>query len=217
MGYPGNLNVQVIYSLTSNNELTIAYHATTDKETPVMLTNHAFWNLGGEGSGTINNHVLTINADSCIEIDSTLIPTGEIVPVEGTVFDFREGKSIAEGLAKQSENKQLQNGKGYDNNWPLNKEYGEMSFAGSVFEPESGRMMEVYTEEPLLLFYGGNFLNSSDTGKYGKSFKFREAFCLETQHYPDSPNHSNFPSIILKAGETYHTMTIYKFKTYSNE
>lgn len=212
MGYPGNLDVEVTYRLNPANELLIAYEAVTDKRTPVMLTNHAFFNLGGEGSGTINDHVLEINAEHFIVVDSTLIPTGEIAQVEGTVLDFRKPKRVGEDLPKQTESQHLRNGGGYDHNWILDKEYsGKMSFAGSILEPESGRKLTVYTEEPVLLFYGGNFLDGSDTGKSGKPYQYREAFCLETQHYPDSPNHDHFPSIVLAAGEVYQTSSIYAF------
>lgn len=212
MGYPGNLNVEVTYRLSPANELLISYEAVTDQRTPVMLTNHAFFNLGGESSGSINDHVLEINADRFIVVDSTLIPTGEIAQVEGTVLDFRKPKRVGEDLPKQVENQHLRNGGGYDHNWVLNKDYpGKMSFAGSILEPESGRKMTVYTEEPVLLFYGGNFLDGSDTGKSGKPYQYREAFCLETQHYPDSPNHDHFPSIILAPGEVYQTSSIYAF------
>jgi aldose 1-epimerase len=211
MGYPGNVKVEVLYSINLKNEIIMQYKATSDSETPLMLTNHAFFNLAGEASGTINYHVLQINADSYIEIDSTLIPTGEIAKVEGTVFDFRNPKIIGKDLSKQSEIKQLRYGLGYDHNWIINKKEGEMSFAGSIFDPSSGRKLEVFTEEPVLLFYGGNFMNGKDTGKYGRPLKYRESFCLETQHYPNSPNHKNFPSIILNPEKVYQTKSIYKF------
>jgi aldose 1-epimerase len=208
-GYPGNLNVKVVYKLTDENELKVEYFATTDKPTPINLTQHSFFNLKGAGSGDVNDHIMQIMADSFTPVDSTLIPTGEIAPVDGTPFDFRTPTAIGDRI--NDEHIQMKYGNGYDHNWVLNKAESGLSYAAKVVEPASGRTLEVYTNEPGIQFYGGNFMTGNDTGKGGKVFAFRGAFCLETQHFPDSPNKPQFPSTILNPGMEYYSVCVYKF------
>lgn len=207
-GFPGNLDVTVVYSLSDDNALKVTYRATTDKASPVVLTHHSFFNLHGAGNGTINDHVLTINADAYTPIDAVSIPTGEIAPVAGTPFDFRKPTPIGARLGEA--NAQLKNGSGYDHNWVLSKPTGSYGQAAKVYDPQSGRTLEVFTTEPGMQLYGGNFLNGSDKGKNGKSYEYRSAFCLEAQHFPDSPNRPNFPSTILRPGEVYTQTCTYK-------
>lgn len=208
-GYPGNLNVKVQYQLKEDNELKIEYWATTDKTTPVNLTHHSFFNLKGAGHGTVLNHVVQINADYYTPVDAGLIPTGEIAPVEGTPMDFRTSTAI--GARINDDFEQLKFGNGYDHNWVLNEADDKISYAAKVLEPESGRTMEVYTNEPGLQFYTGNFLDGTAIGKEGVPYVFRGAFCMETQHYPDSPNKPDFPSAILEPGQEYYSVCVYKF------
>lgn len=208
-GYPGNLDVTVCYWLTDDNELKIDYTASTDKATPINLTHHSYFNLGGHTSGTILDHEMMIAADSITPVDKGLIPTGEFMPVEGTPFDFREPTAI--GARVDDEHEQIKFGHGYDHNFVIADADGSMKLAAKVKDPKSGRWMEVYTTEPGIQFYSGNFLDGSNIGKGGHPYRHRTGFCLETQHYPDSPNQPNFPSTILEPGETYRHTTIYKF------
>ncbi|MCB9314934.1 MAG: galactose mutarotase [Lewinellaceae bacterium] len=208
-GYPGNLDVTVRYLLNDNNELLIEYEATTDKATVVNLTNHSYFNLTGDYTQTILNHELLIAADRFNPVDSTLIPTGELQSVENSPFDFRNPTAI--GARINAEDTQLQYGGGYDHNYVLNRTGQDLELAASVFEPRTGRFMEVLTTEPGIQFYSGNFLDGSNIGKGGVPYKYRTGFCLETQHFPDSPNQSGFPSTLLRPGETYNTSTVYRF------
>jgi aldose 1-epimerase len=208
-GYPGNLSVKVTYALTESNSLFIRYEATTDKATPVNLTNHSYFNLAGAGSGDILGHELMLNAGKFTPVDKGLIPIGELRDVEGTPFDFRKATPIGQRIGASDE--QIKFGGGYDHNFVLDKKDAAMSLAARVFEPSSGRVMEVYTTEPGIQFYSGNFLDGTNVGKGGKVYKHRNGFCLETQHFPDSPNQAKFPSTILEPGKKYSTTTIYRF------
>ena len=211
-GFPGNLKIELTYTLTEDNGFDISYKATTDKATPVNLSNHAFYNLHGSKGGTILDHVLTIDADGITPVDAVLIPTGEILPVEGTPFDFREPHAIGERVGE--EHPQLAFGGGYDHNWALNVPAdGNMHSVGTVYEPESGRFMEILTDQPGLQFYGGNFFDGSYCGKTSKPIGFREAIALETQKFPDGINKPQFPGTVLRPGETYTHHSIYRFST----
>lgn len=210
-GYTGELNVWVAYTFTDKNELVIKYQATTNKLTIVNLTNHGFFSIQGiaNPTPTIDNIICTINANYYLPIDSTSIPTGEILKVDGTPFDFRTPKPIGQDI--NADNEQIKNGTGYDHNFVLNKEEeGELSFAAKIYDPVSGRTMEVYTTEPGMQMYSGNFLDGIK-GQHGATFPRRSAVCFETQHFPDTPNHPYFPSVRLKPGDTYTQKTIYKF------
>ncbi len=208
-GYPGNLSVTVVYTLTEESEIKIDYSATTDQKTIVNLTNHSYFNLKDGGASSILNHELMIDAERFTPIDKTLIPTGEFRKVEGTPFDFRMPTKI--GAHINEDNQQLENGLGYDHNFVLNGKWGELRLVAKLYEPTTKRVMEIWTEEPGLQFYSGNFLDGSITGKEGKVYEYRHGLCLETQHFPDSPNQPNFPSTVLNPNEKYKTTTIYKF------
>lgn len=207
MGYPGNLDATVTYTLNDDNELVVSFHAVTDKATPVNLTQHSYFNLAGDGD--ILGHVLSIEADAFVAIDAESIPTGELTPVTGTPFDFRMPRPIGERIGQPD--KQLRHGGGYDHNFVLNKPQGKaLSRAARVVDPGSGRVLELWTEEPGVQFYSGNFLDGSLAGK-GRTYQHRSGFCLEPQHFPDSPNQPSFPNVILRPGQVYQTESRFRF------
>lgn len=210
-GYPGNMDVTVIYTWSADNALKIEYEATADKNTVCNLTNHVYFNLKGEGNGDILDHVVMINADAFTPVDSTLIPTGELKPVKGTPFDFLTPTAVGKRINEKDT--QLILGKGYDHNFVLNTKNSLSVLAASDYEPASGRLLEVYTTEPGIQFYSGNFLDGTQTGKSGKPYNHRNGMCFEAQVFPDSPNHPAFPSCVLKKGDKYTQTTIYKFST----
>ena len=222
-GFPGNLEVKVTYSVTDDQSILMEYEATTDKATPVNLTNHAFFNLNGEGSGAILDHKVQIFANQFTPVDAGLIPSGELKDVKGTPFDFTQAHTIGERI--ETENDQLKNGGGYDHNFVLIQDKSAdqqttnnkgMNHAATFTGDQSGIVMDVYTQEPGVQFYSGNFMQSKNTFKSGVKDDYRTAFALETQHFPDAPNQENFPSIILEPGDTYHTISEYHFSTTNN-
>lgn len=208
-GFPGNLKVTVTYTLSDSNELTINYEATTDKATPINVSQHSYFNLKGEGNGDILDHEIMINADRFTPVDKNLIPTGELRPVKGTPFDFTTSTKI--GARIEDPYEQMVLGHGYDHNWVINRSGPGLTLAARVYEATTGRTLEVSTTQPGVQFYTGNFLDGTVTGKQGHVYKRRYGFCLETQHFPDSPNHPDFPTTILKPGEKFHQTTVFKF------
>ena len=210
-GFPGNLKVKVTYTLNDANELTVDYEATTDKPTPLNLSQHSYFNLAGEGTSDILNHELMLNADRFTPVDKNLIPTGELRAVKGTPLDFTTSMRV--GARIDDSYDQMVLGHGYDHNFVINRKGDGLELAARMYEPTTGRVLEVSTTQPGVQFYTGNFLDGTVTGKQGHVYKRRYGFCLETQHFPDSPNHPDFPSTILKPGETFHSKTVFKFST----
>jgi aldose 1-epimerase len=208
-GYPGTLSVKAIYSVTEDNALRLDVTATTDKKTVVNITHHSYFNLAGQGD--VLNHLVYLNSDAFTPVDSTLIPTGEFRNVDGTPFDFRRPTPI--GARIEQNDQQLKFGNGYDHNWIINNGTGKLTIQARVTEPVTGRTMEVWSTEPGLQFYSGNFLDGTIKGKRGRGYRFRNGFCMEPQHFPDSPNHPNFPSVVLRPDEVYHNTIIYRFST----
>lgn len=208
-GFPGNLKTKVSYTLTDSDELAIDYEATTDKATPLNLTSHGYFNLAGQGTGDVLAHELLINGDRFTPVDKNLIPTGELRPVKGTPLDFTKATAIGARINDSYE--QLVLARGYDHTFVINRKGSGLELAAHVHEPSTGRVLQIYTTEPGVQFYSANFLDGTITGKQGRVYKQHYAFCLETQHFPDSPNHSSFPSTILEPGQTYTSRTVYKF------
>ena len=211
MGYPGTLTEKVTYCVTADDGLRIDYQATTDKATPINLTNHTYFNLHGEGNGTVLDQVLTIHASNTTPVDAGLIPIGRFAPVAGTPFDFTTPHAIGERIG--ADNEQLKFAGGYDHNWVLDNQSGKLEPAATLYDPQTGRVMDVITDQPGIQFYTGNFLDGTIIGRGGKPYVHRGALCMETQHYPDSPNEPNFPNTILRPGETFRSTTIYRFST----